>query len=436
VTRQEDPTERVADQLRRHCFLLSLLLLVACVYLVVPVYAQTISMSNLQYPSTILLNKQLTVSYTVSYADANVGDYLVAGIFEPNTSGGWQFALGSTLDSSPDNCRQVATSPYNGDAACEYTLSSLQGSETVSFSLTEDTIGTYQFNAFAGIEDQNFNVLAGTDRTQNEFSISIFNQFTLTVDVPSQVPVTLDGAQQGTGSFGLQLSPGSHAVSVPSVVQLDSTSRLKFNGWSDGSTQLTRTFDLESDTEITATYVTQYLVNATSDSTLQSGWYDQGTVLQLHVTNQLVNNYRLFTGGFDGWYNGNQLISKSPSASLTVSGPVNLSDRWNYLPYLPLVLIVAVVAVILFFAKRGTITTPRLPELKSLRPKRSRRRMRRSKPKVEAATPKPETQVAQTAEVKEVKPPKPAKTTMYCTQCGSVISRDSKFCKECGAKLG
>lgn len=258
--------------------------------------------------------------------------------------------------------------------------------------------------------------------------------FTLGVSVPNQVSVTIDGTQSA-GSTSLQLSPGVHTISVPDIVQIDSTSRLKFNGWSDGSTQLMRSFDLESDTEISATYVTQYLVNATSDSTLQSGWYDQGTVVQFTVNNtQLVNQYRLLVGGFSGWYNNGQLIANSASTLLTVNGPVNLTDSWNYLPVLIPLLIVVIVAVILFFARRGTIPTPRLPELKMSRPKRSRR-TRRSKPKDETVTPEPEKQVVQTAEVKEVKPSTPAKTIMYCNQCGAVISRDSKFCKECGTKL-
>ena len=238
------------------------------------------------------------------------------------------------------------------------------------------------------------------------------------ISAPSQVMVTLDGVQQGAGSIAVQLSPGMHSISVPDIVQLDSTSRLKFNGWSDGSTQLTRIFDLESDTDIAATYLTQYLVNATSDSTLQSGWYDQGTVLKLNVSNQLVNNYRLVLAGFDGWYNGAQLISKSPSASLAVEGPVTLSARWNYLPYLPPMLIIVAVAAVLFFARRGSIPAPRLPELKMFSRKRTRKRTKRSKPKVETVAPEPESQVAQTAVVKEAKPPKPAMTIMYCNQCG------------------
>jgi flagellar biosynthesis/type III secretory pathway M-ring protein FliF/YscJ len=55
-------------------------------------------------------------------------------------------------------------------------------------------------------------------------------------------------------------------------------------------------------------------------------------------------------------------------------------------------------------------------------------------PKVEAFTPEPERQVT---EIKEAEPtesiPEPSKTTMFCTECGASIPRDSKFCEECGA---
>ena len=409
-------------------------------YLVAPVYAQTISISNLQYPSTVLLGKQVVVSFTVNFSGLTPGvDYLIAGVENPDAT---SWAAGSVLNSNPDNCQ--ADSSYTWEAVCYYQPSESQGSENLAFSLTSTSVGTLSsYGAKAVVayyspsECSTYGFCVATYRYSNSFSISVVDEFTLTVNVPSQVSITLDGTPGITpGSIAPQLSPGMHEISVPDIVQLDSTSRLLFNGWSDGSTQLTRTFDLESDTEISATYVTQYLVNATSDSTLQSGWYDQGTVLQLNVSNQLVNNYRLFTGGFDGWYNGGQLLTKSPSAALTIDGPVNLSARWNYMPYLPPLLIIAIVAVVLFFARRGSISTPRLPDLKMLKPKRSRRRIRRSKPKVETVTPDTEKQVAQTPEIKEAKPPEPVKTIMYCTQCGAVISRDSKFCKECGTKQG
>jgi hypothetical protein len=385
----------------------------------------------LQYSSTILLGKQLIVSFTANYQGASVGYYFLAAVWNVKTN---SFASGSTFSSNPVPCLQ-ATGSYAWAAVCAYALSNLQGSEAVTFALSVDSVGTYQFSALAFIVDSNFNVVANNPLTQNEFSVSIIDKFTLTVDVPDKVSVTLDGVQEAAGPTSLQLSPGTHVISAPDIVQIDSTSRLKFKGWSDGSMQTTRTFDLESDTQIGATYATQYFVSTTSDSTLESGWYDQGTVLQFTVNDtQLANKYRLLVGGFDGWYNSGRLITKSPSASLTVSGPVNLNDKWNYLPYLPPVLIVAAVAVILFLGRRGTIATPRLPMLKM--PGRARKRARRRRSKVKTFTPTTERQAAaQTTEIKEAETTSARpKTTMYCNQCGAVVSRDSKFCKECGAK--
>ena len=410
--------------------MLALILSLGVVCLVVPVYAQTVSVSNLQYSSPSLVGKQVTVSFTVNYQGAIIGYYLVAAVFDVDTQ---TYASGSTISSNPDACQQ-ATGTYSWAAACTVVLQNVQGSDAVSFALATTSVGTYQFSAVAGVEDTNHNVVAITPFTGNKFSVSIIDKFALTVDVPGQVSVTLDGAQENPGYISSRLYPGTHTISVPDMVQIDSTSRLKFSSWVDGSKQTTRTFDLEDDTNFGTTYVTQYLVNATTDSTLQSGWYDKGTVLQFTVNNaELVNEYRLFVGGFDGWYNGGQLIAKSANASLTIEGPVNLSDRWNYLPYLPPLLIVVILAAALFLARRGTISTPRLPELKMLRPKRSRRRIRRGKPRVETVTPEPENQVVQPAETK-AKTSEPVKTTMYCTQCGAVVPRDSKFCKECGAK--
>ncbi len=323
----------------------------------------------------------MTVTFTVSYDGASVGNYLVAGIWDVQAN---SFAFGSTISSNPYSCPQT-TGSYSWAAACVYAISDLQGSETVSFSLVILSPGNYRFLALAGLEDKNSKVIVRTPNEQttgnpNVFSVSVIDKFTLAVSLPDQVSVTLDGVREGPGSIGLQMFTGTHYISVPDIVQLNPTSRLKFKGWSDGSNQATRTFDLESDSEIAATYVTQYLVTATTDSTLQSGWYNQGTVLQFTVNNtQLVNNYRLLLGGFDGWYNNGELIAISPSASLTIEGPLTVSGRWNYLPYIPLLLIGVIVAIILFFARRRTVPARRSPLLKTSSRRRSSERTRKTR---------------------------------------------------------
>ena len=400
---------------------------------------ETVNISNLQYPTTVGLSKQVVVSFTVDYSGITAGsDYLVAGV---TNSAKTEWITGSVTTSSPDNCP-----PNTGTdaltASCAYQPAQAQGSENLAFSVTLNSTGTYSFSTAALIEYPGCSAsgswCTAAYQNSNPFSITLVDKFTLTVSVPDQVSVTLDGVPQDVGPTSSQFSPGTHVISVPDIVQLDSTSRLKFNGWSDGSNQTAKTFDLESDMEIDATYVTQYLVTSAADSTLESGWYNQGTVLQFTVDNtQLVNQYRLLVGGFDGWYNAGQLITKSPSASFTVDGPLNLSDKWNYLPYLFPVLIFAIVAVILFFARRGNIPTPELPGLKMLRPKRSRKRTRRSKTKVETIAREPERQVTEMAEIKESAEPiaESKKTTMFCRECGAKIPRDSTYCEECGTKL-
>jgi hypothetical protein len=266
----------------------------------------------------------------------------------------------------------------------------------VSFALTVNSAGSRKFLAFAVIEDANFKAIVSSPALPNEFSISFIDKFTLTVNVPSKVSITLDGVQEGAGSNSIQLSPGTHVVSVPGMVQIDSTSRLKFNGWSDGSTQTTRAFDLESDTEIQAMYVTQYFVSATSDSTLASGWYDSGTIVQFSVNEaQPLNGYRVVVGGFDGWYNGGQLISKSASASITITGPVDLSATWNILPYVPpVVTIAANVGVVLFYRRRHT----------------------GSKNVYERAVAVPVSRVR------------------TCGSCSAVVPPGARFCRKCGAR--
>jgi hypothetical protein len=53
----------------------------------------------------------------------------------------------------------------------------------------------------------------------------------LQVSVPSQVPVTIDGTANPPGKVQLTLVIGTHELSVPSIVQIDSGARLVFWVW-------------------------------------------------------------------------------------------------------------------------------------------------------------------------------------------------------------
>ncbi|MGA2971086.1 MAG: zinc ribbon domain-containing protein [Candidatus Bathyarchaeia archaeon] len=408
--------------MRARFLLLALILSLSGSCLLVPVYAQTVSVSNLQYSSTSILGKQVTVSFTVNYQGATVGYLLLAAVWDVAAN---TFASGSAVSSDPVGCQQAPAS-YSLTAGCGYVLSNLQGSDVVSFALRIASVGTYRFSAVAVLEDAQSKVLAFTPYSDNEFSISIVDKFTLTVSTPSQVSVTVDGVQEGTGFTSLKLLPGSHAISVPAMVQVDNSTRLRFDHWEDGSTDMTRTLDLQDDTTLTANYITQYRLNLVSQGNATgSGWYDSGTIASFSVPSRSQVIWV-----FQGWYEVGSLVTSSNNGSITMDAPHTLVARWG----LDYILLVGVIGVLVGIAVGLAYFGKKLPFLA----KPSRKRARRKQAKRTQAFSEPiieDTAVSKTATQETVKPSADEKAAMFCTQCGAKILRDSKFCKECGAKL-
>jgi hypothetical protein len=100
----------------------------------------TVSISNFQYPTTVLLGEQAIVSFTVSFSGFTPGvTYLVVGV--PNADGS-NWASGSVVSSSPDNCPE-GTEQDRGLAVCFYQPVESQGSEKLVFSLTVNSAGTF-----------------------------------------------------------------------------------------------------------------------------------------------------------------------------------------------------------------------------------------------------------------------------------------------------
>jgi len=347
--------------LQRRSFLFVVLFSVGFLSLAVSAHAQTTVVSGLTYPSVVIgTSKPIHVSFTVAYSGAISGDIFAAGVLD-NATG--NYVPGSVYTSNPNTCISAsAVSPF---AVCDYLLGSSSGSENLEFNLNLVQARTYQFSVFAGLGDS-AGVMLPASYSSMGFKVTLRNYLVLTVSVPSNVSVTVDGSLWYPGYPNVELNPGNHTISVPEMVQINSTSRLKFSGWLDGSMLATRTVDLEDDATFGANYVTQFFVSSSGDSTLQSGWYDRGTVLQFSVDDrQVLNEYRMLLGGFDGWYNDGQLISKSSSASLTVNGPTMLAAGWNYLPYLPAIFGVALVGIILLVRSGRIVLTIRAPKRKT-----------------------------------------------------------------------
>jgi hypothetical protein len=167
--------------------------------------------------------------------------------------------------------------------------------------------------------------------------------FTLNLLAPSIVPVMIDGISYLGGITGLPLSQGRHSISVPEFVGVDSGDRLRFESWSDGSTQIDRSVNLTCDSNLTAIYVQQYkLTIVSSFPSSGNGWYDQGTraSFETNTTPQITDTLGLTI--FGGWHGENgALITSSGSGSIRMDAPVTLEIYWPVLNYLILIIIAA-----------------------------------------------------------------------------------------------
>jgi hypothetical protein len=78
------------------------------------------------------------------------------------------------------------------------------------------------------------------------------------VDVQFPIAVTIDGTAPKPGAVFISDSAiGTHAISVPSTQGIDFFTRLGFDHWKDGSTDISRTPSLQNATTPSVLYVTQ-----------------------------------------------------------------------------------------------------------------------------------------------------------------------------------
>jgi len=206
-------------------------------------------------------------------------------------------------------------------------------------------------------------VLAGTVLWTNSPTLTLP---TLTLQVPSQVQITLNGVSQLPGEIQSPLLVGTYNVSVPSFVQLNNETRLAFIEWNDGNYIFTNpniTIPLTSDYSTSAVYVTQYQLTFVSsimigpwsfNYTSSENWYDSGSTENFTVSTPNIPNTPVsipnILVAFDGCYgeSGN-LVTTSQTGTILMDGPQILEARWqpNYVVIVGgLVLVMTLVAVI------------------------------------------------------------------------------------------
>ncbi len=112
-----------------------------------------------------------------------------------------------------------------------------------------------------------------------------------------------------------------------SVVSVGYGTRADFRGWSNGDKNASGEFPVKSPGSIEPRWAIQYLVNLTSPyaNTFGGGWYDNGTVVSMGVSNPSVAINQTSRFEFSSWSNGDNRSSFTAS----VRGPTFLTAMYG-----------------------------------------------------------------------------------------------------------
>ena len=101
-------------------------------------------------------------------------------------------------------------------------------------------------------------------------------------------------------------------------------------GQTDQAVRPTKEQDIETDTSLTAVYLTQYHLVLNSQVNATGGWYDQDSTAQVSIPQSVpiaggLGGIQFFQGGCE---NGNLVIAPS-GTSIIMTGPHTLSAKFS-----------------------------------------------------------------------------------------------------------
>jgi len=172
----------------------------------------------------------------------------------------------------------------------------------------------------------------------------------LNVDVPSNVTVSVDGVSQPSGSVSIGVALGQHNVTVPEFVNVTQSTRLRFDQWSDGYHSTLRTIDVRNSTTLQANYVTQNLLTliGVEGNTTVPTWYDANSNATFSTTqNEPAPGLEGSLGmrlTFQGWYENGQLLTNSPTGTISMDKPHTLIAMWQLDYFVPATVTLGIIA--------------------------------------------------------------------------------------------
>lgn len=342
------------------------------------VHAQTTRIYEVVYPIRAVAGNldPIPVTVIVFYNDTMPGYYLAISIIDADMTP--SKITPGIVTSSPDAC---VNQPML-QALCIIKTTATSGAEHLEFKIGgilakgQRGPGPWNFQMSTVLLDEKNNQVKGSSSSV-PFQVLLTATPLLFLKVPRSVIVSLDGVNQPPGSIdGVSIAVGQHFMSVPQIADATNTTRLRFDHWSDGVTEATRTIIAKSDVWLEAVYAIQHRLTAISSlgTTSGEGWYDANSTATFSVTSSVPMGGVLGLIGakwaFSGWYEEGQLVALSPEAKIPMNQAHTLIATWQA-DYTTPVLLIAGIIIVLSLAY---LATHRVAPAGRRRRSRSRRR--------------------------------------------------------------
>ena len=306
-------------------------------------------------PSRVVAGSEapLAVSVTVYYNNAVPGSRLVVGVLDAGLSP--QRIVPGVVAASTDPCGNQP----GASALCAITVPNSSGSVEITFQVGgifggREQPGMWNLNVTSLLIDPRNSLVPGSVSTRL-LKIDLI-PLTLKVNVPSIVAVSVDGVLQPVGSTSVEVALGEHNITVPPSVVVSNFTRLKFDHWADGYSSGFRTVVVTNSTTLQADYVTQNLLTlvGVQGKAVVSTWYDSNSNATFSTS-----RYEPAAGvvgelggrlSFQGWYENGELLTDSPTGTISMDTPHTLTAVWHgdySVPIVATLVILAAAAVTL-----------------------------------------------------------------------------------------
>ncbi|HXZ90751.1 MAG TPA: hypothetical protein VEG61_06795 [Candidatus Dormibacteraeota bacterium] len=341
--------------------------LIVCFVSVFPAVeaAPTTTIYQINSPGSEIAGSEnpLPVAVTVYYNNTVSGYLLLVGILDTAMTPA-RIVPGVVVSSTDPCVSQSATG-----ALCAITVSKSSGIERIYFQVGgifggRRHPGVWELNVTSVLIDHQGNLVAGSVSSRL-FKINL-TPVALNVDVPSNVAVSVDGVLQPAGPVSIGVALGGHNVTVPQLVNVSQSTRLRFDHWSDGYPSPLRSILVTNPTTLQADYLTQNLltlIGGQGNATVSS-WYDANKNATFSAAQSEPMSgalgVRLL---FQGWYENGQLLTNSLAGTISMDKPHTLTALWRVDYSIPAAIMLGIIAVLiiayLLVQRRNRTTTAR-----------------------------------------------------------------------------